>query len=352
MDRNHKFATVVAALSLAAVSIPAAAAGPSNDERAGATVIGALPYSTTQDVGDATPAADDPPITDCYPYADDGGRTVWYRHTAEADARLVASVTGSTYPTAVQVLESSGSTERLVACGGSGWEFKYPPLTFDAVRGHTYTFLVAERPWDDDSWPPSSYVLRLNLHEQPDIDVTIDTAAFIDAHNGRVTVTGAAYCSRSTWVVPDLRMRQGTGRDTVRQMGHALLDCGPTRQLFSVRIPVATGWGDGSHMEPGRGTLQVYLRAPTEGFQSVSSFNVDLVECTQIGTVGSDVMRGSARRDRLCGLHGDDVMRAGGGDDVLFGGPGRDRLVGGSGSDRCYGGGGRDIFRGCEVRKQ
>ena len=90
---------------------------------------------------------------------------------------------------------------------------------------------------------------------------------------------------------------------------------------------------------------------------------------TIFGTLGDDhgagALRGTARRDVIVALAGDDEVLAGrgrdlvcgnSGDDSLSGGAGRDRLIGGPGADelrggpkrdRCSGGPGRDQLFGC-----
>lgn len=63
-------------------------------------------------------------------------------------------------------------------------------------------------------------------------------------------------------------------------------------------------------------------------------------------------MRGTARRDVICGRGGNDVLRGRGGNDVLDGGGGADRIVGGADNDTLIGRGGNDTLnagRGADV---
>jgi Ca2+-binding RTX toxin-like protein len=78
---------------------------------------------------------------------------------------------------------------------------------------------------------------------------------------------------------------------------------------------------------------------------------------TIVGTTGSDVIRGTSKRDVIAARSGEDVIRGrGGGDlicggtdsDELYGGGGHDRLGGGPDGDRLYGGGGDDSIIGGE----
>ena len=67
--------------------------------------------------------------------------------------------------------------------------------------------------------------------------------------------------------------------------------------------------------------------------------------CTINGTRGSDILRGTARPDIICGFGGSDIIRGGGGNDTIYGDAGNDILNGNSGSDRIIGGAGNDIVK-------
>jgi Tol biopolymer transport system component len=79
--------------------------------------------------------------------------------------------------------------------------------------------------------------------------------------------------------------------------------------------------------------------------------------CGVTGTIGDDLLEGTAGDDFICGGNGNDVIRGLGGDDVLLGGAGADRLLGGDGADvvageagfdRLSGGGGDDTVNGSD----
>lgn len=65
---------------------------------------------------------------------------------------------------------------------------------------------------------------------------------------------------------------------------------------------------------------------------------------TVSGTVGQDVLVGSAFGDRLYGDEGRDSLSGGAGSDTLLGASGEDVLDGGGGRDRLFGGRGSDTF--------
>jgi len=55
--------------------------------------------------------------------------------------------------------------------------------------------------------------------------------------------------------------------------------------------------------------------------------------CTIRGNNGDNVLKGTPRSDRICGLGGNDVIRGLSGNDTLVGGVGRDQLLGSFGND-------------------
>jgi uncharacterized repeat protein (TIGR01451 family) len=68
--------------------------------------------------------------------------------------------------------------------------------------------------------------------------------------------------------------------------------------------------------------------------------------CDINGTPGDDVLRGTARGERICGRGGNDVILGRGGNDILLGGLGADRIYGGDGNDILKGQNGPDALFG------
>jgi hypothetical protein len=64
--------------------------------------------------------------------------------------------------------------------------------------------------------------------------------------------------------------------------------------------------------------------------------------CTLDGTTGPDRLRGTSKRDVICGHGGNDFIRARRRGDIVYGGPGADRIYGNRGRDHLAGGAGRD----------
>ncbi|MCB4458358.1 calcium-binding protein [Leisingera sp. McT4-56] len=73
---------------------------------------------------------------------------------------------------------------------------------------------------------------------------------------------------------------------------------------------------------------------------------VRLFETQLVGTVGRDLLHGSAADDQIIGRGGNDRLAGGSGDDHIRGGRGGDRLIGQAGRDRLEGEAGHDRLEG------
>jgi hypothetical protein len=104
----------------------AAAAPPANDSIENATVVGSLPYSTTQNWSEATADPADPQLG-CNPFSP---RSVWLRYDATSDA-LVRANAGVV---AVAAFEGSPGDLNLLGCGQT--------IRFNVQAGHTYYVMV------------------------------------------------------------------------------------------------------------------------------------------------------------------------------------------------------------------
>ena len=93
-----------------------AVAPPTNDDFDTATIIGAVPYTTTQDVAEATTAVDDPLIPCAYGGPDQSHHTVWYRYTPSTADPLTIDTFGSNYDTVLAVWTGSRGSLTNVAC--------------------------------------------------------------------------------------------------------------------------------------------------------------------------------------------------------------------------------------------
>jgi PKD repeat protein len=128
---------VVASLGVAAVVAvgpTAAYAAPTNDDFTGATVIGSLPYTTTQTTWDATSDPSDP--TSC-----SNNGSVWFSYTASSNETIRADTSGSDYYTALSAWTGTQGSLTMLACN----DYSGPPsrISFSATAGTTYYFMVA-----------------------------------------------------------------------------------------------------------------------------------------------------------------------------------------------------------------
>src|SRR3990172_7437 len=128
----------------------AACSAPTNDDRADAKVIAALPFSQGPFVAKNATGERGEPRPRCYFNLDS---TVWYRFTPATDMGLIADNFGSNFSTVVAVWKESGSRLTEVACA-----YGYPGpdpedqarVAFRATAGQTYFF-------QGDGYPCSSF---------------------------------------------------------------------------------------------------------------------------------------------------------------------------------------------------
>ena len=115
----------------ATASFGAAASGVSNDEIAGATAIGALPYSGTQSTSGATSNSKDPTHS-CTGSPD--ARSVWFKYTPDFNGILNISTPGSGYDTVLSVYSGANGDE--LACNDDANELtSTSAVTVSATSG-------------------------------------------------------------------------------------------------------------------------------------------------------------------------------------------------------------------------
>jgi hypothetical protein len=122
-------------LALVVLAAPAALAQPANDDFATATVIGSLPFSTTEDTTQATWDPSDP--SGC-----SSNGSVWFAFTPPSDMTIQADTFGSDYDTVLSAWTGTQSALSLVACNDdfSGVQSR---IVYQATGGTTYYFMVA-----------------------------------------------------------------------------------------------------------------------------------------------------------------------------------------------------------------
>ena len=115
---------------------------PANDEPSGATVIGTLPFRTTQDTTMATTSAVDP-VHSC----STGGRdsnTVWFRWVATFTGRLRVDTFGSNYDTVLAAYTGSTSPGQELACNDDTGGTFQSRIEFAVTSGQSYLIQVSD----------------------------------------------------------------------------------------------------------------------------------------------------------------------------------------------------------------
>jgi PKD repeat protein len=126
---------LLGAVALVAVAPTAAYAAPANDDFTGATAIGSLPYTTTQDTSDATSDPSDP--TSCY-----NNGSVWFSYTASSAGMIQADTFGSSYDTVLSAWTGTQGSLDMLACNDD-YNGVQSQISFSATAGTTYYFMVA-----------------------------------------------------------------------------------------------------------------------------------------------------------------------------------------------------------------
>jgi hypothetical protein len=112
-----------------------------NDDFGAPIVIGAVPYTNTQDVAGATTAPDDPGFA-CV--TGPKNKSVWYRYTPTNGAPLIVNTVGSNYDTVLGVWTGSRGSLTSVACNDDGpGTGSQSQVQFIPTAGTTYYIEVA-----------------------------------------------------------------------------------------------------------------------------------------------------------------------------------------------------------------
>jgi hypothetical protein len=161
-EQPGRMKILLTALVALIVAAPAAAAPPSNDNRADAQQLPTFPSSAHGSTVEATTERLDPQVSKC-------GRvdaTVWYRIDAAPDGTIVTAVQASGQVAPVVRLYRRGpSSIQEVACGTAKAGGK-ALASVAAVRGAGYLILVGRRPGAADG----EFDLRADLVLPPDND--------------------------------------------------------------------------------------------------------------------------------------------------------------------------------------
>jgi hypothetical protein len=187
-----------------------ALAAPANDDIDAAVEVTGVPFTYTESVGEATVAKDDPfgkkaeQVFGCHSDA----QTLWFKFTATQSARLTANTIGSNYDTELWLLTGTRHRLTILECNDDlpgGGHPSRSAVTFDAVAGQTYYFMVAQTGvfvQPDDQ-------LVFNLVPVVQVGVTIDGVGQLNPGKQTGKITGTATCSRGAFVELNGLVTQG-----------------------------------------------------------------------------------------------------------------------------------------------
>jgi hypothetical protein len=234
--KSRLLGTLCAAASLLVLAAsPALAAVPSNDTFAGASVIGAIPFSASLDTTEATTDADDVSANaNCGAPATDA--SVWYSLTPTVDGGLVVDVSGSNYSAGVIVVTGSPGSFTLEACGPGA-------VGFFAATGTTYYLLLFDDQLDGSGNGGTLNVLVAEIPPPPTIDVTVNPRAQFNPHTGEATLSGTVTCSgEAVFSFLDMELSQKVGRvATVRGFSSIDVLCDGATHAWSATIAPDSG---------------------------------------------------------------------------------------------------------------
>ena len=244
--RGHILAAGFAMAISAALTIPAAALGaiPGNDDIGSPIVVGAIPYSNSQDTTDATTGATD---VDCAGTE----HTVWYAYTADADGRLESNTFGSDYDTTLTVGTPDGSGGLDVIACNDDTNSLQSRVRWDASGGTTYLFQVGSCCGN----PGGSLVF--NLTTAPplvpvEITLTVSDTGKVD-RSGVATISGTVTCQGTEAVEFYANLRQQVGRFILNADGWSYTECGPTAASWEIQF-----WTNAGRFGGGKAQVSVF----------------------------------------------------------------------------------------------
>jgi len=216
------------------VASPASAAPPRNDVFAGRTVIGAVPFSATQDTSKATTDATDAELNppECGAPATDA--SVWYQVTAKSDGALVADVSQSSYTAGVLVATGSPGAFSFVTCGPGA-------VVWSTTAGETYTLLVIDDQLDGGG---NGGTMTLNVEAAPpppEIDIAVNPRARFTS-TGSAILRGQVTCvGEADFAFIDAQLTQRVGRLKIIGFGGMEITCDGTTRPWTLEIIADNG---------------------------------------------------------------------------------------------------------------
>lgn len=167
---------------------------PTNDDFDNPVVITAIPFRHSVNTSEATIAEDDPVgFENCI----EAG-TVWYRFTPIENIRINANTIGSNFDTGIAVFTGTRGDLTPITCNDAlagGGHPSSSSLTFDALAGETYFFMVGGAFAFE---PGGNLVFNVDFPVQ--VGLTIDRVGSVSRSTGLVSITGTVTCSGRSFV--------------------------------------------------------------------------------------------------------------------------------------------------------
>jgi hypothetical protein len=175
-------------------------AAPANDDFDAAVEVTGVPFTYTETAAEATVANDDPigkKAEEVGCFAD--AQTLWFKFTPSESMRVTANTIGSNYDTELWLLTGTRHHLSILDCNDAvpgGGHPQTSALTFDAVGGQTYYFMVAQAA----VFVGPNDQLVFNVVPVVQVGVTIDEVGQINRPHQTGRITGTVTCSRPSFV--------------------------------------------------------------------------------------------------------------------------------------------------------
>lgn len=193
---------------------------PPNDDFNNPMVIPSMPFTTSQNVTNATTAPDDP-------FCTGRAQTVWFSFTPTQNMRLEANTFGSNYDTTLSVYTGTRGALTQLACNDQSNGTNQSRVRFDAVAGTTYFFMVASFSF----FPVSGANLTFNLVPAPpplSISPSVTQFGTVDPSTGAATISGFVACTQPAFVTISGQLKQSHGDTPVTGFFLAFFPCNGT----------------------------------------------------------------------------------------------------------------------------
>jgi hypothetical protein len=246
--------TGVAVTEISVIPVP-----PPNDDFNAPTVIPSMPFTTSQNVTNATSAFDDP-------FCSGQTQTVWFAFTPTQNMVIEANTFGSNYDTTLSVYTGSRGSLTQLACNDDSGSLQ-SRIRFNAVAGTTYYFMVSSFSF----FPVFNANLVFNLVPGPQplvIAPSVIKFGSVDPSTGAATISGSVSCSQQAFVTISGQLKQTHGPSS-------------TFGFFSVFVPCngSTPWsasiqtvGQTFH---GRALADLFTGGPADITASASAFDFE-----------------------------------------------------------------------------